>query len=234
MIGIICESCINILTLLNNATIIKEEISGQARLILIKYCDQELVILITGYGKVNIGYALGVLGEKYNIDTLIGVGTCGSLCFNNTKINDLVLVSSTMQGDVNFSGIGYPPPELPNLPNFLYETNDNLTNSLNAALKALDYKGYTGRVISLDRFINNSRYASSIVNNYHGDFVDNMTAYIGQIAFLMKVPFTAILGISYYPNDTAGFDYYQNQKESSNKASLVVMKMLENKKQLQP
>ncbi|WP_343153057.1 5'-methylthioadenosine/S-adenosylhomocysteine nucleosidase [Buchnera aphidicola] len=70
-------------------------------------------------GKTNASCATTLLLEKYKINYVINIGSCGSLK-KNIQIFDIIISQKTCYHDVDLTAFDYPIGKIPNLPNFFF------------------------------------------------------------------------------------------------------------------
>lgn len=113
MIAIFASAKNDIEFLLSRSEIINRETFGKAEIWEVFLCDKRVLLVSTGYNKVNLGLAAGYVSNKYKIDMIIGLGNCGLLSSCDLRIGDIAIGSSSVQYTVNSSAIGYPDTVIP-------------------------------------------------------------------------------------------------------------------------
>ena len=68
-------------------------------------CGTEVVVLLSGIGKVSAAVATTLLIEKYNPSLIINTGTAGGLA--DTSVHDIILATEVRHHDVDVTAFGY-------------------------------------------------------------------------------------------------------------------------------
>lgn len=121
------------LPLLNIVKVTNQETVAKKTIYHAKFKSKKFIIAISGIGKVNAAMTTILLINHYNVSLVINVGLAGSCKWAETQVGDTVLVSSTMQSDVDLRAID--PVELGYMQDYnqtLFPTN---TNAYYAACK---------------------------------------------------------------------------------------------------
>lgn len=186
---------------------------------------RDVLIVLTGYGKVKIGNALSYLRNNYQIDCLIGVGNCGSLdC--KTRFFDIAISCDAVQSDVNFTSLGYERGEIPGTNMIYYPSSQGLINAACNATKKLGYQTWIGRFASGDRFVARNNVSERIKNMYDADFIDSECGCCGEMAGIYGIPYLYIKGISNRAGNNAVNEYLENANEANQRACCTVYEML--------
>ena len=113
--------------------------------------NNNCVLIISGIGKVNSALSTQFLIDKYNVKTIINIGTCGCLD-KNANIGDIFSVDRAIQFDFDLT-------ELDNVPiGYIQDYDTNFfktTNKLNFQAKTL---------ASLDKFSKNEEDINKMIN----------------------------------------------------------------------
>lgn len=226
MLCILAADCEDIKTLLNKTNIIKKYNCGISNVFLCYRKGHKYLIATTGYGKVNIGTTLGQLLSKYDIDKIIGVGNCASLCQDYAKLGSIAISICSLQYDVDFQALGCPPTILPNFNIGTYPCNKNLVKLARQSCAKCGYHSAAGLFISADKFISNTNAANHLKDTFNGNFLDVECGNIGQIACMYNIPYVCVKGISNYANNSASTCYDENESQANAKACNVVNCML--------
>ena len=105
MIGIIGAMELEINTLKASIENCKETKIGRFVFYGGKLCGKEVVILLSGIGKVSAAVGTTLLIEHYNPSLIINTGTAGGL--DNTSVHDLILATEVRHHDVDVTAFGY-------------------------------------------------------------------------------------------------------------------------------
>lgn len=170
------------------------------------YKDHEFLIVITGYGKVNIGIGLSYLLQNYSVKVLLCVGTAGSLTDSN-EIFSVVIPYDVLSYDVDFSPLGYEPAQIPELDKNSFQANKDLCDCAKRACQ-LCLTNYSNDLLaSGDMFVADSGLANSIRRELDAGAVDCEAGTIGQFAFQNNIPFVCVKVICNFANNNAVRQY---------------------------
>ncbi|AEM68739.1 5'-methylthioadenosine/S-adenosylhomocysteine nucleosidase [Mycoplasma putrefaciens] len=156
------------------------------------YQAKNILFAITGIGLVNASIALSYLLSKYHIDTILNIGTCGSLN-QNLKQQDIVIVKNAWYSAADATAFNYSYGQIPKMTNF-YQTDKDLNKSIENKLKNFKYVN----IASADIFINNQQQIDLFINKLEQtiDVVDMECTSFLQTAYLFNKKITSIKVIS--------------------------------------
>lgn len=211
--------------LLEKLTYSKEESPNKSDVYKCNYKDHQFIILISGYGKINIGSNLRYICDKYPIKVILSIGTCGSITDSN-GIFSAVIPNSCLEFDVDFMPIGYLPGQIPKMEKALYKTNEDLVECL---IKASNISGvsYSNDLMaSSDMFVSNYNLSSSIRREYNAGSVDCESGSVGQFCFVNEIPYASIKVVSNFANNNGIKQYNLYDDESSRIVQRITYKFL--------
>lgn len=96
----------------------------------------------SGIGKVNAGICAQILADVFSVDAIINTGIAGSLN-KNINIGDIVLSTDVVQHDMDATGFGYRKGQIPQMPVFFFNADDNLRRLAAEVCKG-SKSGYSG------------------------------------------------------------------------------------------
>ena len=105
MIGIIGAMELEINTLKAAIENCKETKIGRFAFYQGNLCGKEVVVLLSGIGKVSAAVGTTLLIEHYHPSLIINTGTAGGL--GNTSVHDLILATEVRHHDVDVTAFGY-------------------------------------------------------------------------------------------------------------------------------
>lgn len=91
--------------LLNIIKVTSKETVAKKTIYHAEYKNKKFIIAVSGIGKVNAALTTALLINKYKVTAVINVGLAGSCTWAETQVGDAVLVTSTMQSDVDLRAI---------------------------------------------------------------------------------------------------------------------------------
>ena len=73
---------------------------------------KEVVVVRSGIGKVNAAMCTQILADVYHVEAVVNTGIAGSLK-DEIDIGDIVLSEDAVQHDMDATGFGYQPGQIP-------------------------------------------------------------------------------------------------------------------------
>ena len=225
MLALVTSDKCYVNNLLEKLIYTKEKSPKMTNLYKCMYNNHEFIILVTGYGKVNIGSSLRCLSDKYNIKAVISIGTGGS----TTDTNDIfraVIPTSTLEFDVDFMPNGYKPAQVPLIDKAIYKTNDDLNNCLkNACIKRNINYSYDV-IATSDMFVSNYNLSNSIRREYNAGLVDTEAGSIGEYCYINDIPYSCLKVVSNFASNNAIKQYNLYDDNASNIMQNIMYKFL--------
>lgn len=169
---------------------------------------KEVVVVRSGIGKVNGAICAQILADLFQVDAIINTGVAGALR-NEIEIGDIVLSTDTLQHDMDASGFGYAPGEIPRMETSVFRADVHLLK-LAKDVCAEEVPGvgvHTGRIVSGDQFISDSKKKAELVKAFDGYCTEMEGAAIAQAAYLNHIPFLVIRAISDKADHSAEMAY---------------------------
>ncbi|MEY8337557.1 5'-methylthioadenosine/adenosylhomocysteine nucleosidase [Lachnospiraceae bacterium 62-35] len=205
IIGAMDEEVANIKKVMERVTI---EHVAQMEFNCGKLKGMDAVVVRSGIGKVNAALCSQILVDKYHVDAIINTGIAGSLR-NEINIGDIVLSTDTLQHDMDATGFGYEPGQVPRLEILSFEADKGLINLAKECCERVnpDIAVFTGRVVSGDQFISDKEKKQWLLDTFHGYCTEMEGAAIAQAAYLNQIPYLVIRAISDKADDSASVDY---------------------------
>ena len=114
----------------------------------------EVVVVRCGIGKVNAGLCVQILCDLFDVTHVINTGIAGSLD-EEINIGDVVVSIDAMYHDMDVTGLGYEPGQVPQLKVLAFPADNMLrVAAVKACREAAPEIGvFEGRVVSGDQFI---------------------------------------------------------------------------------
>ena len=169
---------------------------------------KEVVVVRSGIGKVNAGICTQILCDLYHVDAVINTGIAGSL---NAKIDigDIVLSTDALQHDMDATGFGYEPAEVPLMGKKTFEADASLRSLIAETCREVNPEigVFEGRVVSSDQFISDGDVKDRLVRMFAPYCTEMEGAAIAQAAWLNQIPFVIIRAISDKADGSAHMDY---------------------------
>ena len=193
-----------------------------------EYKGTEFFILITGYGKVNIGSslqnALDIIDDNICV---VQIGTAGSLT-SKCSIFDAFVVDKTLQFDINFTKLGCNMATLPNEKTGTYNSNFYLKKCLINSISECDKNYIEGIMATSDSFVCSCNMNSYLQKKFCAKAIDTECASTAQFCFNNKIPFAGLKVISNYVNDNGINQYKIYNEEASFLCQKIMLNFIKN------
>jgi len=196
---ILCIAAMNeeydaLVDLLDNA---KEETSHHVKVHRGQIDNKEVLLMLSGIGKVNATLTLTtILNDYKNIEFIINIGSAGGIKSKyNVKQLDIVVAKKVCQHDVDLTAAGDRPyGEIPGMPLY-FETN--LQQIMLEALASTNLTYHTATIASGDTFVATEEKANFIEEHFEDVCAVDMEAgAIAQVAYVKEIPFVVFRSIS--------------------------------------
>lgn len=188
---------------------------------------KKVVVVRSGIGKVNAGICAQILADVFSVDAIINTGIAGSLN-KNINIGDIVLSTDVVQHDMDATGFGYRKGQIPQMPVFFFNTDDNLRRLAAEVCKEVnpDIQVFEGRIASGDQFVCDQDVKNRIVSEFSAYATEMEGAAIGQAAYLNEIPFLVVRAISDKADGSAQMDYSEFEKAAVDHSVRLTLNML--------
>ena len=188
---------------------------------------KKVVVVRSGIGKVNAGICAQILADVFSVDAIINTGIAGSLN-KNINIGDIVLSTDVVQHDMDATGFGYRKGQIPQMPVFFFNADDNLRRLAAEVCKEVnpDIQVFEGRIASGDQFVCDQDVKNRIVSEFSAYATEMEGAAIGQAAYLNEIPFLVVRAISDKADGSAQMDYSEFEKAAVDHSLRLTLNML--------
>ena len=188
---------------------------------------KKVVGVRSGIGKVNAGICAQILADVFSVDAIINTGIAGSLN-KNINIGDIVLSTDVVQHDMDATGFGYRKGQIPQMPVFFFNADDNLRRLAAEVCKEVnpDIQVFEGRIASGDQFVCDQDVKNRIVSEFSAYATEMEGAAIGQAAYLNEIPFLVVRAISDKADGSAQMDYSEFEKAAVDHSVRLTLNML--------
>ena len=188
---------------------------------------KKVVVVRSGIGKVNAGICAQILADVFSVDAIINTGIAGSLN-KNINIGDIVLSTDVVQHDMDATGFGYRKGQIPQMPVFFFNADDNLRRLAADVCKEVnpDIQVFEGRIASGDQFVCDQDVKNRIVSEFSAYATEMEGAAIGQAAYLNEIPFLVVRAISDKADGSAQMDYSEFEKAAVDHSVRLTLNML--------
>ncbi len=188
---------------------------------------KKVVVVRSGIGEVNAGICAQILADVFSVDAIINTGIAGSLN-KNINIGDIVLSTDVVQHDMDATGFGYRKGQIPQMPVFFFNADDNLRRLAAEVCKEVnpDIQVFEGRIASGDQFVCDQDVKNRIVSEFSAYATEMEGAAIGQAAYLNEIPFLVVRAISDKADGSAQMDYSEFEKAAVDHSVRLTLNML--------
>lgn len=173
-----------------------------------KIQGKDVVVVRSGIGKVNGAICTQILADLYQVDAVINTGVAGALR-NEIEIGDIVLSTDAQQHDMDATGFGYAPGEIPRMETSVFRADVHLLKlAKEVCAEVIPEVGvHAGRIVSGDQFISDNTKKAGLVSIFDGFCTEMEGAAIGHAAYLNHIPFLIIRAISDKADHSAQMAY---------------------------
>ena len=150
---------------------------------------KEVVIVKCGVGKVNAAVCTQILADCYQVEAVINTGVAGSLRAE-INIGDIVVSTDALQHDMDATGFGYEPAEIPLMGKKTFEADASLRSLIAETCREVNPEigVFEGRVVSGDQFISDGDVKERLVRMFAPYCTEMEGAAIAQAAWSWKRP----------------------------------------------
>lgn len=177
------------------------------------YHDKEILLMISGVGKVNGALATQRLIDLQRPDLVVMVGVAGAI--EKLAIGDVVLATKVSHHDLEPGVLYNHPPHLdPEVGEYFESDPEFLQRAIQtAADQQVDYKIFTGPMVSGEKFIDQEG-RQEIIDKFAPLAVDMEIAGFAHAAYRSQVPFIALKAIT-DTEDESGLESFEKNYEKA-------------------
>ncbi len=210
MLGIIGAMDEEVLEIKHALTDVSVETAAGMEFYCGKVNNKEVVVVRSGIGKVNAAVCSQILVDKFGVDAIVNTGIAGSLRAE-INIGDIVLSSDSVQHDMDATGFGYVPGQIPRMDTFAFPADERLLNLARECCSRVnpDIQTFVGRVVSGDQFISDKKKKQWLIDKFDGSCTEMEGAAIAQVCYLNHIGCLIIRAISDKADDSANMDYQE-------------------------
>lgn len=169
--------------------------------------NKEYILVQCGVGKVNAARTTQILIDKFEIESIINIGSAGGIN-ENLKIGDIVIGEQLVQHDFDVTAFGREKGYVSDTGKF-FKSDRSLIEQISKKLKNNQQKFnvITGTIATGDTFLTNINQKEIIKNEFNCDCIEMEGAAVAQVCTLDNIPFVVIRGISDVPNEKNNIDF---------------------------
>ncbi len=186
--------------------------------------DAEVILAESGIGKVNASITVATLIQKYSPSIVINSGSIASVV-ENINVGDVIIASSLSYYDVDVTGFGYQPGEIPRMP-VIYQLDKFFLEEVKK-ISFENFQIHTGLVCSGDSFVHDVSKIEQIKKIFLSLIgIDMESAAIAQTCYVMECPMIVIRSVTDIADKDAVIDNDVNLELSAENSAKVVIKLL--------
>ena len=187
----------------------------------------EVVVVRCGIGKVNAGLCVQILCDLFDVTHVINTGIAGSLD-EEINIGDVVVSIDAMYHDMDVTGLGYEPGQVPQLKVLAFPADNMLrVAAVKACREAAPEIGvFEGRVVSGDQFICERSRKDEFAATFGGLCTEMEGAAIAQAAYINGIPFVIVRAISDKADESVHVSYEEFEAKAAEHCASIVEHMV--------
>lgn len=189
--------------------------------------DREVVVVVSGVGKVNAAICTQILIDDFGVDCIINIGVAGGVS-EDVSPGDIVIGTSLIQHDMDTTMFGDRLGQIPRLDTFDFKSDPNFIDKLRQANLGDDIKIIEGVIVTGDQFISDLHKAKFLVDNFDAKATEMEGASIAHTAYLNKKPFIVIRSISDNASTGANIEFDKFISIAVNNSIKLLKVLLEN------
>lgn len=189
--------------------------------------NEEVILLLSGIGKVNAAMGTTLMIEKFNPACIINTGSAGGFS-SDLSIGDVVISTEVRHHDVDATVFGYEYGQVPRMP-AAYIPNKSLIEIAEKAVKKLNnVETFKGLIATGDSFIHNDDQIRTIREKLPAMMAAEMeAAAIAQCCHKFSLPFVIIRAISDITgNPENQMDFNDFLKVAAKNSAIMIMEII--------
>ncbi|WP_040660383.1 5'-methylthioadenosine/adenosylhomocysteine nucleosidase [Neisseria shayeganii] len=192
-----------------------------------RYGGKQVVLALSGIGKVNAAAATAVLVQRYRPDCVINTGSAGGLG-QGLAVGDVVIGTETAHHDVDVTAFGYDYGQVPQLPARFVSDAALCAAAETAAAAFAGARVHRGLIVSGDQFVHSSEAVAAIRSRFAGvQAVEMEAAAIAQSCHQFGVPFVVIRAVSDLADEQADTSFEAFLETASVHSAQMVQHLIE-------
>ncbi len=186
--------------------------------------NTELVLVMSGIGKVNAALCTQILITKFQVESIINTGLAGALD-KSLEIGDIVVSNELLEHDMDASGFGYELGVIPRMDKSIFLADSKLIELAAGVIKEKK-RVHVGRILSGDVFVADAKKRIYLNETFGGVCAEMEGAAIAHVCHVNKKPFVIIRTISDNADNSATENFSEFVKDHSHESSRVVIELI--------
>lgn len=189
------------------------------------YQNQDIVVALSGVGKVHAAMAATLLIEHFQCERIIHTGIAGGLCGVHSE--NIVIGTKLCYVDVDVTPFGYAKGQIPGMPP-IYRADMESIVLVKQILKRLGYEYVEGAIYTSDTFVTNLNLFKDIKLDEPSVCEMEGTA-VAQVCTKCGIPFIVLRYVSDVVGDENQISDYQNfEKRMAQRSCEICLKIITN------
>ncbi len=208
-IGIIGAMSVEVAKLKDMMENVKVERISQIDFYCGRLCGNEVIVAVSGVGKVNSAICTQTMILKYSPSVIMNTGVAGGIS-KETKIGDLVIATAVVQHDMDSSPLGDPVGMISGINMINIPCAKYLVELLKKASKSIENTNiFTGIIATGDQFINSNEKIKNISEQFNAIATEMEGGSIGHVCYVNGVDFCVVRSISDGGDDSSNMDFLE-------------------------
>lgn len=186
-----------------------------------------VIVALSGVGKVNAARITQILIDKLDVKYVINVGSAGALN-PNLDIGDIVIAEKVIQHDFDITAFNHEKGYITGVGDYIH-CDKKLIEKLKDVANNIDdntFKTVTGVIASGDIFCTEIKMKDKIYSKFNAECVEMEGAAIAQVCYLDNIPFVIIRSISDSPNGNNAIVFDEFVKLASKRCAKILKELL--------
>lgn len=224
MIGIICAMELEASRLKGALQHARKEVISGVEYMSGLLCAQEVVVAVSGVGKVFAAICAQTMILQYKPRLLINTGIAGALD-ETLRMGEIVIADQVMQHDMDTSAVGDPPGMISGINQVFLPCSERIVEAMAQSIGAVEgLAARVGTIASGDQFVADPAKKAAIRAQYGAIACEMEGAAIGQVCYINKLGFAVLRAIS--DGVGGGMDYAAFSKMAAENSCLVLEQFL--------
>ncbi|MFW6306976.1 MAG: 5'-methylthioadenosine/adenosylhomocysteine nucleosidase [Bacillota bacterium] len=175
----------------------------------------------SGIGKVNAARCTQIMIDKFDISSVINIGSAGGLN-PELEIGDIVISTSCIYHDADLTAFGHEKGYITGLDDRYIKADQNLIEQCKKSMKKITDEKYDillGPIATGDQFNNDPEKQAVIYEEFGAYCGDMEAAAVAHVCLLCEIPYIVIRSISDTPGSEAHITFYKFLKLASARCS---------------
>lgn len=192
--------------------------------------NHEVIVVRSGIGKVSASVTTSLLIQQYGVNMVINTGSAGGIG-DGLHVGDIVVSEKLAYFDVDVTGFGYEPGQLPGGMPLFFEASSYLVNEMQKAAKATKHQVTKGLIVTGDSFVHDPEAVLGILKKFPEALACEMEgAAVAQTAYQFGIPFLVVRAISDTADDAATQSFDAFIEEAGKRSAQMVIAFVDNLK----